>query len=485
VTGHVAFVAAFLVLVLRDGVGAPWLASRLGPWGAAAATLGAMTLFGAWVWLRLAWLCRRIDRHGSIRAFRRAARLAGLAPMIGAGLFAVGVLVFGWLDAVRWWLGDGVGYDEAIAIAPMLALSLAVSGAAWGLERRTREATLLRALGEGRAVYAIPTRGAYAWSGARHGALFVLIPAMAIFAWSELVAWWFGLRDLAGGGRGFWWATALQGLGAVLVVAGTPWLARWMWDTTPLRDGPLHDRLVRVARARGVRIRDYLVWHTGGAHANGAVIGVVPWLRYVLLTDALLDMLLEDELEAVVAHEIGHVASRHIPWMLAAVLGLALTVSAAAGWAGAFGVWASAAAWTVGGVGALAVFGVISRRFERQADAFAAAAVGAEAGERVSAEGVRSMAGALGRVTAMSGMDASKFTWRHGSVVSRQRALAGQVGAEAGRTRADRDARRAKLFVAAALVAGAVLSAWAEVGGGAEGAGRDAERSPAVGVPVG
>lgn len=486
-TGHLAFVAAFLVLVLRDGFGAPVLVERLGPWGAAGATLGAMALFGALVWMRMVWLCRAIDRRGSVRALRKASRLAGAAPTLGAGVFCVGVLVFGWLDAVRWWVGDGVGYDEAIALAPMLVLSLCLSASVWGLERRSREATLWRALGEGQPVYAIPSRWGYTWSAARHGALFVLIPAMTIFAWSEAVAWWFDVRDdalLTGeGNAAFWWAAAVQGGGALLVVCATPWLARVLWDTTPLRDGPLHDRLARTAARRRVRIREYLVWHTGGAHANGAVVGVVPWLRYVLLTDALLDALPEDELEAVVAHEIGHVASRHIPWMLASVLGLALTVSAVGVWVGdvvALGAWVSAAAWIAGGVGAIALFGVISRRFERQADVFAAGALGGgdERGqERIATDGVQAMGGALARVTALSGMDADRFTWRHGSIRSRQRSLDAQIGAPIGRTRADRDARRAKGMIALALAVGLGLTVWTEAGGfpgEAEEAGRGA-----------
>jgi STE24 endopeptidase len=114
---------------------------------------------------------------------------------------------------------------------------------------------------------------------------------------------------------------------------------------------------------------------------NAAVMGITGRLRYVLLSDALLASMTPRQVEAVFAHEAGHVRHHHIPhflmfalaaWVIIAALmeGLAMVafrspdvvsieVIQAAGIIGTLVVW---------GVG----FGWVSRRFERQADLFGA-----------------------------------------------------------------------------------------------------------------
>ena len=60
--------------------------------------------------------------------------------------------------------------------------------------------------------------------------------------------------------------------------------------------------------------------------ANAVVMGPVPRLRYVLVTDHLLESLDQDELEAVVAHELGHAKQHHVLVKLGALLLLAVAV---------------------------------------------------------------------------------------------------------------------------------------------------------------
>ena len=50
--------------------------------------------------------------------------------------------------------------------------------------------------------------------------------------------------------------------------------------------------------------------------ANAMIVGLVPWLRYVIFTDRLLEEFSEDEIEAVFGHEIGHVRHQHMPYYL-------------------------------------------------------------------------------------------------------------------------------------------------------------------------
>ena len=54
-----------------------------------------------------------------------------------------------------------------------------------------------------------------------------------------------------------------------------------------------------------------------GGMANAMVVGVLPWLRYVVFTDRLLEEFTADEVEAVFGHEVGHVKHRHMLYYLA------------------------------------------------------------------------------------------------------------------------------------------------------------------------
>ena len=81
-------------------------------------------------------------------------------------------------------------------------------------------------------------------------------------------------------------------------------------------------------------------------------------------------------------------------------------------------------------VGSLVVFGWISRRFERQADAFAAVELSKEVDEHkgIHLFGVEAMRSALNSVARLNGVPSSRWSWRHGSILGRQKALQKLVG---------------------------------------------------------
>ena len=54
---------------------------------------------------------------------------------------------------------------------------------------------------------------------------------------------------------------------------------------------------------------------------NGAVMGAITPVRYILLTDALLETLPRERVEAVMAHELAHVRRHHIFWLVMAAAG--------------------------------------------------------------------------------------------------------------------------------------------------------------------
>ena len=90
-----------------------------------------------------------------------------------------------------------------------------------------------------------------------------------------------------------------------------PLLLSLIWRTTPLADTNLRNRLHRLAAQDNIKYKDIVVWQTESV-ANAAVAGIAPWSRQIFLTEALLQHFSDDEIEAIVAHEFGHVRYKHI-----------------------------------------------------------------------------------------------------------------------------------------------------------------------------
>ena len=90
-----------------------------------------------------------------------------------------------------------------------------------------------------------------------------------------------------------------------------PLILGFIWRTVPLADVNLRNRLHRLAAQDNIKYKDIVVWQTESV-ANAAVAGLVPWSRQIFLTEALLQHFSDDEIEAIVAHEFGHVRYKHI-----------------------------------------------------------------------------------------------------------------------------------------------------------------------------
>ena len=94
-----------------------------------------------------------------------------------------------------------------------------------------------------------------------------------------------------------------------------PLFMQFLWKTEPLAvDSALKEKLEVLTKQSGIKYRDIVVWQTGPLLiANAAVAGTFPWNRRIFLTDALLEYFTDEEIETVVAHELGHIRYRHIP----------------------------------------------------------------------------------------------------------------------------------------------------------------------------
>ncbi|MFO0874845.1 MAG: M48 family metalloprotease [Phycisphaerales bacterium] len=207
---------------------------------------------------------------------------------------------------------------------------------------------------------------------------------------------------------------------------------------------------------------------------NGAVVGLVPWLRYVLLTDALIDVLPREQLVAVMAHEVGHVRRRH---MLVSALGLLAcaalgsfavdgavaalrsSVPVQPGDAGGPSEWIDLGGMVVAAALTLVGFGVVSRRLERQADTFAVAHLSSSSDRMVLPAAVDAMCGALAAVSSSSGVDPGRRSYRHGSIASRQAYLRSIEGAPTQGLAIDRQVRWMTL-ASAIIVAVALALSW-------------------------
>lgn len=368
-----------LPLLLADGEAIPGLASEptaMTPYSAVG--LPAILLLVAWggVWAFL----RQLNRTRRPMWMLRADRLLSLSRMVmvlGGGALILGD---GWLTWVRERTGDLVLVDEMLAITPTM-LGLAGTWAVQhALEVRLRDAIRLRRLDEGRPIWPTPGRMSYVVGQFRMQLGLLGVPIVSILGLSEAARW--GLTRL-GDDAPTWAADAASVATAVIVFTLAPLGMRLVLPISPLPAGSVRNDLVSMCRTLGVRVGDVMLWRTHGTLVNAAVVGVLPRIRYVLLTDAIIEQVPRAALRAVIAHELAHVRHRHVPWLVATVAGL-LTLAGVVSAVPAVALVARGHAadgalvgWTAGGLGLAAlvgvgfVFGWVSRRYERQADTYA------------------------------------------------------------------------------------------------------------------
>lgn len=130
--------------------------------------------------------------------------------------------------------------------------------------------------------------------------------------------------------RSPWGDLVLFALFLFFLVLAFPPLVRFLWGCTPLPAGPLRDRLVGFCRAQGFH-SDIFFWPLfEGQVLTAGIMGIVPGLRYLMITPALLETLSEEEIDSVLAHEIGHVKHLHLVLYLVLFLGFSVLAGALA-----------------------------------------------------------------------------------------------------------------------------------------------------------
>jgi STE24 endopeptidase len=113
-----------------------------------------------------------------------------------------------------------------------------------------------------------------------------------------------------------WWVVAwiiFLGLVVLLAQLAPVVLFPIFYKFEPLENEELKRRLIVLSERAGTRIRGVYKWHLSekSKKANAALTGLGA-TRRIILADTLLDNYSDDEIEAVLAHELGHHVHRHI-----------------------------------------------------------------------------------------------------------------------------------------------------------------------------
>lgn len=403
---------------------------------------------GMWVVIALlvllaGWRVRRAARRGDARSLRRAIDLIGLARAAVTGVLVFGLTFGGWRELVLQLLPptrpDTPGVlAMLLALSPQIIAWLGLWAAAYPAVRAMREMHTLDLLMSDRPVMAMPSVIRYVLQQARPSLGMSLLPLLLVVAVQDLV-------QAVGVPQSEFWGLPLS---AAIVFLVGPWLMVKLLPTAPLPPGPSRDVLQDLADRCGVSRVPVLLWQTDHTIANAAVLGLVPGLRTVLLTDLLLATMPLEQVRAVLAHEFGHIRRRHILWYGIFVITLMALLSGPLSkpvitleQQGLGGEILSIVFGTVVIIGGILL---LMRRFEREADVFAATAIVDPAmplaDESLDAPPVlhgatldgKTFARALGNVAELNGLSRTRPTsWlrrighqlvhaTHGTIESRQ-----------------------------------------------------------------
>ena len=413
--------AAFVLSLVLT---APQKLQEMAPAGWPAAVGVGVYLLGAALLTRLHVLVALRHLSGDegvwARRFRLRALLTAAVPLwLVAGQGALIALGYG-----RWVMESlGLGplplLGELLVLVPFVAALLIHWAVEYPFHQRFRRAIATHLAAEP----VLWSRGQYLAYQFRHHLLFIAAPVSLIVLLHGLLelALLPALPDSDLGAAVYGGSMAAA---ALLVFLFAPLLIVRIWRTRRLEDGPFRADLERMCDRLKLRYRDILVWRTGGVVANAAVLGLVAPVRYVLLTDGMLENLSPRAVRAIFAHEAGHIAFHHIFYAFLFTIATAVLCQAGACAAANVAGWD---AWTTDLVALATVvvawgagFGWISRRFERQSDVTAAwlADEGDSSGD-ITHEGAAVFSQALERIALLNGIPPRKRNWRHGSIFDR------------------------------------------------------------------
>lgn len=241
-------------------------------------------------------------------------RLKRVHSLLWLAVVAIVLYTLNWSQLVRynWGLDRAILLRDVVVFVPVWLPWILSWAAFYEVER-----SLQRVLHPEAAGAAWIERVRFVWLQTRQWLGLVLLPVLVLLAVEELVTLW-DPGWLPEANR--WWVYAVLLAGILLAF---PVFLKWLWDTVPIVDAELRERLQVTSERLGIRCREFRQWNTGYRVLNAAVAGLVPAVRCVFFTDALLKHLDDDSIEAVFLHELGHIRRHHLPLRIM-LLGLPL-----------------------------------------------------------------------------------------------------------------------------------------------------------------
>ncbi|MCA9243321.1 MAG: M48 family metalloprotease [Phycisphaerales bacterium] len=365
-----------LILSLVLWLPQPFYVAVRDPGAVMAAVAIATLLPPAWAALMVRSAVKAIDEnpeHPVVGQYRLATA-AFTTQWLTAGLFAALLFFVPWLPMLERLkpIGAWPAVPGLLGMAPFILCLLLIWTVSYPGERALRGIILEESFVRRTPARPVWGLGEYLAFQFRHQVLFILIPLAVILLARDVV---YGYRrELLDLTRLDFAPDLIVGAVAIGVAVFAPWILRYVWITKPLPEGPLRDRLNLLCEKMRLRCREILVWNTRGMVINAAVMGVIAPLRYVMITDGMLEQMDDRKIEAVFGHEAGHVKRSHIIYFLlfAAISGCLYTCTmiVARRYGQEVTNTAHMALTVVLGVQWGVLFGWVSRRFERQADLF-------------------------------------------------------------------------------------------------------------------
>jgi Zn-dependent protease with chaperone function len=317
------------------------------------------------------WVLTHPDtRSLVVRRFRQLRRFALFAHL---GWLLLALYALGWGATVHEeWMRCG---DAKLPGAELLLLAPFLTGlvCSWALYHDVDVALRRTSLCHDQPP--LPGRWTQVGLQARHN-LLLLVPPLLLTVLQQTAVWFFPSLKNDELLLPLFAMTLLLGL-----FVGIPWLLRVLLGLKSLPPGELRDRLLATAKRLRFRCTDILLWDTRNTTANAMVTGPLPWLRYVVLTDRLIQEMTPEEVEAVFGHEVGHIKHHHLLFYFGFLIASLVVV---------VGAYNGLTTWLPGvrelveayeglaqvpllmllGGYVFVVFGFVSRRCERQADIF-------------------------------------------------------------------------------------------------------------------
>jgi STE24 endopeptidase len=223
--------------------------------------------------------------------------------LFGAVLL-IAVLLTGALPRLFEWVSRNFGQSawamSGFLIGVMLLFMLACLPLDWRAQFRLEE----------RFGFNTTTQGTW-WADRAKAVLLMIVIVLPLFALLlKLVDW-------TGSAWWLWGWACLTGFQFLMMILAPVLILPLFNKFSPLEDGPLKERLLALAKgadfsAQKIQIMD---GSRRSKHSNAFFTGFGR-ARRIVLFDTLIEQLNEAELEAVLAHEIGHYKKRHIPKML-------------------------------------------------------------------------------------------------------------------------------------------------------------------------